>query len=139
MAASEPWDFLSTGVLPDTTVELNLTARGILAEHGVLNQVVHLSDAGGTAEEVVTLSTVREFFLDVPWNNMDESDSGTIFNFWANATLGDGKGRRFPLVHAYGTQTHTYISRFDSNITRDIMEGNIHRSSARFKLFGRAS
>ena len=133
MSAKEIYDYISTAT-PDSTVEMNLAARGSLRESGSRNQVVHLADDG--SEEIVALSTATEWYLDVPWGAMNESDAGTIFDFWCNATLGNGKMRTFIYVHAYGTQSHKYVTRFDSDIGRTIREGSIHGMNVRLKVKG---
>jgi len=114
---------------------MNLAARGVLVEIGSMNQVQHLADSG--SEEMISLSTAKDFHINVPWGSLDESDAGTIFNFWANATLGNGKMRTFVYVHGYGNTIHKYVTRFDSDIQRGIREGNIHGISIRLKVKGR--
>lgn len=128
------YDFIATAT-PDTTVEMNLAAIGAVTEKGRLNQVVHVAD--DESEEVIGLSTSIQFYLTVPWKALSEADSGTIFNFWCNATLGNGRMRSFIYVHGYGTQSHKYVARFDSDISRDIQEGNIHSMKINLKIKGR--
>jgi hypothetical protein len=134
LSAYEIYDFVATAT-PDSTVEMNLTAIGVVRESGSINQIVHLADDG--SEEIVALSTAKEFYLDIPWSAMQEADAGTIFDFWGNATLGNGKMRSFIYVHEYGSQSHKYVTRFESDIARDILEGNIHNMSIRLKVKGR--
>ena len=137
MAAAEIYDYISSGVTADSTWTLNLNARGVAREYGIYNQVVHLADDG--SEEVVSLAVTPTFYIDVPWNAMNESDSGTVFDFWCSTAKGNGRAKRFHYVHAYGTQTHTYTARFDSDIARDIREGNIHGSSVKLKIIGKST
>jgi hypothetical protein len=134
MAAQELYDYLATAT-PDTTASLNLAARGVAKERVERKQVVHPGDDG--SEEVCSLSTVKVCYLEIPWGALNESDAGLVIDHFCNATLGNGKDRTFPYVHAYGTTTHTYVVRFDSDFTRDIREGNIHASSIRLKIRGR--
>ncbi len=102
-----------------------------------MNQVVHLGDDG--SEEVVALSTAKEFYLEIPWGSLSEDDAGTVIDFWGNATIGNGKMRTFKYKHEYGSSTHTYVVRFDSDLTREIQEGNIHGISIRLKVMGYVS
>ncbi len=133
MAAKEPYDYIATAT-PDSTSTLSLSAVGQFVEHGVTNQVIHLGDDG--SEERIALSTAKQFYFDVPFNAMTESDAGTLFDFWCNATIGNGRMRSFNFHHAYGGTTHTYVVRFDSDLQRQIIEGNIHGMSARLKVLG---
>lgn len=134
MSAKEIYDYIATAT-PDSTVEMNLSARGVLRETISRNQLVHLSDDG--SEEIVALSTAAEIFIDVPWGAMSEDDAGTIFDFWMNATIGNGKMQTFKYVHSYGGTTHVYVTRFDCDLARDIREGNIHNMTVRLKVKGR--
>lgn len=133
ISAKEIYDYISAATA-DSTSLLNLTARGIVRESGSINQIVHLGDDG--SEEVVELSTAKEFYIDVPWGAMTEDEAGTVIDFWGSATIGNGKMRTFKYKHAYGATTHTYVARFDSDLARDIRDGNIHNMSVRLKVTG---
>lgn len=135
MAAAEPYDYIATAT-PDSTSVLSLSAVGQFAEHAVMNQVIHLGDDG--SEERIALSTSRQFYYDVPFSAMTEADAGTLFDFWCNTTIGNGKMRSFNFHHAYGNTTHTYVVRFDGDLQRQISAGNIHGMTVRLKVLGNA-
>ena len=136
MADKEIYDYMSAATA-DSTSTLTLNARGVLRETGMVNQVIHMGDDG--SEEVCALSTAKMFYVDVPYGALNESDAGLLLDFWGNATIGNGKMRTFKWEHAYGATTHTYVVRFDSDLGRDIREGNIHGMSVRFRVMGYVS
>ena len=131
-------DYISSGVTSDSTNTLNLTARGVLRQRGVRNQIVHLAD-DGASEEVISLASAPTFYIDTPWRAMTSADSGTVMHAWASTAWGDGIGKRFRYVNAYGTETETLTVRFDSDLTRDIREGNIHGASMTLKVIGKVT
>ena len=138
MAAAEPYDYISSGVTKDSTYTLNLTARGRVRESGRRHQIVHMADDGAT-EEVISLDTVPQFYLEYPWRALNESDAGTILDFWASTAKGDGMAKRFLMVHAHGTQSQQYIVRFNNGFSRDIVEGNIFAATVQIKIMGKST
>lgn len=136
MSAAEPYDYIATAS-PDSTSTLAISPIGVFRELGQMNQVVHLAD--DLSEEIVALSTAKQFYFEIPWNALSESDAGTIFDFYCNTTIGNGKMRTFKYTHEYGATTHTYVVRFDCDLAREIREGNIHSANVRLKVKGKIS
>ena len=60
MAASEPYDFLST-ITPDYDYTLTIKAQAPITEEGWKNQVIHMAD--DNTEERITLSTGSIYYV----------------------------------------------------------------------------
>lgn len=131
MAAKEIYDYVDT-VVPDNNETLSLDPQTILTEIGSKNDVIHIMD--DESEERIGLSTDFIFFILVRYDLLSESDAGTIFDFFCDATKGNGKIESFKFVHPDG---HTYVVRFDTDITRDIKPTVYGFKAIRFKVLGR--
>ena len=113
MAAKEIYDYVST-VTPDNDVTLSVEPQNVLVERATKNQIIHLADDG--SEERVSLSADSIFWVVLQWNYLNESDAGTLLDFWNSATKGNGRAESFKWSHP--TDGHTYVVRFDCDISR---------------------
>lgn len=133
MANKEIYDYVST-VTPDNDVTLTVTPQRLLVETGTKNQIIHLGDDG--SEERVSLSDDSIFRVTLQWNHLNESDSGTLFEFWNSATKGNGRAESFKWDHP--VDGHTYVVRFDSDITRTLTPNTLYAiPQATLKILGR--
>lgn len=130
MAAKEMYDYIAIAV-PDNDVTLTLSARGEVREVGGYNQLVNIAD--DLSREVITLSDDPIFYIDYPWNNLNEADSGTIFDFYFDTDKGKGMGKSFKLEYVDG---HTYVVMFDTELPRMRKFGS-HAITVTFAIIGR--
>ena len=132
MAAKEIYDYVSEATA-DHDQTLSLAARGDVVEHGSKNVVIHLGD--DESEQRVSLGSGGSiFYLTYPWSSLNESDAGTVVDFFHDASKGNGRASSFKLSHTDG---HTYVVRFDTELDRTVKLGNIHSAAVRFKVLGR--
>ena len=132
MAAKEMYDYLSN-VSADNNQTLSLAPQQVITEIGTKNQVIHLADDG--SEERIGLATDSIFYVTLQWNNISESDSGTLVDFYHNASYGNARLESFKWSHP--TDGHTYVVRFDSDLTRDLYLADIFGIlNVRFKILG---
>lgn len=131
MSAKEMADYLAA-VTPDNDQTLTLAARGALVETVSQNVRINIGDDG--SEETIILSSTPVFFLEYPWNAMDASDAGIVYDFFTSSAKGGG-ARSFRLAHTDG---HTYVVRFDCDLKREIKLGGIHSAKVVFKVLGTA-
>lgn len=110
------YDYLST-VTPDYTYALAVTSNRIIQEDGLKNQVIRLMDDG--SEERVSFSSTPIFYVELQWENISESDSGTIFDWYFDAAKANARARSFKWTHLDG---HSYVCRFDSELKREYRE-----------------
>lgn len=118
------YDYLSL-LAPDNNVTLATPCpQKVLVEHGLRNQVVHLAD--DDSEERIGFSTGTIFDVTLIWRALSESDAGTILDFYFDTAKGDARLKSFKWAHP--TDTHTYVVRFNSDLTRTIAPAanNIH-------------
>ena len=134
MASKELYDYLDVAV-PDNDQTLSTpTPQKILGEKGSLNQVVHIGD--DESEERIGFSTKRIFYVTLQWDFLSEADAGTIMDFYFDAAKGNGRIESFKWAHP--TDGHTYVVRFDCDLTREIEPGSIHGiKKITFKILGR--
>ena len=135
MAAKEMYDYLST-VAPDNEETLSTPEpQDILTEKGLINQEIHLGDDG--SEERIGLSDGAIFYVTLVWSGLEAADSGTILDFYFDAAKGNGRIESFKWAHP--TDGHTYVVRFDTDLTRPQKSGGkIHQIKAvKFKVLGR--
>lgn len=128
MAAKEPYDYLQAAS-PDVDVTLSIVAQGDVVEESRENTIVHLGD--DDSEERIVLSSTPVFFISFGWNILSESDAGTILDLYH--TSAQGMGKSFKWVH----DGHTYVVRFDSQLSRKGNAASRYGSSIRLKLLGR--
>ena len=110
MANVEMYDYLTT-VTSDNDVTLSVTPQTTLVENMTRNQVVHLGD--DDSEEVINLSDNNIFHVNLQWDYVNESDSGTIADFWLSTSKGNGMSESFKWEHP--TDGHTYVVKFRKN------------------------
>jgi hypothetical protein len=131
MAASEPYDFLST-ITPDYDYTLAIKAQGKITEEGFKNQTIHLAD--DNTEKRITLSTGSLFYIAFAWKQLTEANAGTILDLYHDPAKANGMGRSFKFAY----DGHTYVCRFDCKLTRG---GNaVSRwgyPDVRFRILGR--
>lgn len=133
MAAKEIYDFVSIAT-PDYDAILSVRPQEILVETAGKNQVVHIMDDG--SEERISLSDTSIFHIRLRWNYLTEADAGTIFDWWNDSTKANGIERTFKWSHP--TDGHTYVVRFDSDISRAIRPANVHGfAEVRLKVLGK--
>lgn len=132
MAASEPYDFLST-ITPDYNYTLTIKAQETFVEDGFKNQIVHLAD--DNSEEVITLSSGSIFYATIPLTLLSESDSGTVHDLYHDPSKANGMGRTFKWSSHDG---HTYVVRFNGKLGRTVGPGILYGiPSISFRLMGR--
>jgi len=114
ISATEIYDHVST-VTPDySTAALSIKAQGTITEEGYKNQVIHLAD--DNTEERITLNTGSIFYVTFRWNQLSESDAGTVMDFYHDAAKANGMGSSFKWSgHGDG---HTYVARFACKLSR---------------------
>ncbi len=139
MANAEIWDYLSaTPVTPDYDAFLSLTPQRILVEAGQKNQIVHLAD--DDSESIVSFSDDSIFYITLQWEHLTEADAGTLFDFYHATAKANGMARSFKWTHPGETDSHTYIIRFASALSRKIRPGfDFGFASIKFKILGRAA
>lgn len=131
MAAKEIYDYVST-VSPDNNETLSIDPQTVITETGTKNDVIHLMD--DESEERVGLSSNFVFYILVRYDLCSESDAGTIMDFFCDASKGNGKLESFKFDHPDG---HTYVVRFDEDLTRLKDPVNYSFKTIRFKVLGR--
>jgi hypothetical protein len=128
------YDFLST-ITPDYSTALGIPPQGVVSEESQKNQVIHLGVDG--SEERISFNTTPIFFINIGWNALSESDSGTVFDMYNDVAKANGIQRTFPYVFGDG---HTYVVRFDSKLTRSGKHlDKMGMTGIRLKVLGRIS
>lgn len=128
MAAKEPYDYVST-ITSDVDVTLSIAAQGNVSEESSENVVIHEGDDG--SEERIILSTTPVFYVSFKWNQLSESDAGTVLDLYHSS--GYGIGRSFKWVH----DGHTYVVRFDCTMTRSGPAPSRYGAEVKLKILGR--
>lgn len=133
MAAKEMYDYYTGTVTPDYNATLSLTPQRVLTEMGHKNQVVHIAD--DNSEERISLSSSSIFYVTLVWEVLNESDSGTIFDWYFDPAKANGVVNSFKWGHP--TDTHTYTVRFDGDLSRSIRLGSIYSiNEIKLKILG---
>lgn len=132
MAAREVYDYVAT-VTPDVDVTLTVAAQGIVSEEsGGSNVVIHTAD--DTSEERIILDDTSVFFISWDWNALTAADSGTIMDLYHTSA----HGRAYSFKYQCAADGHTYVVRFDCDLTR---RGQAYSrmgfSGIRLKVLGR--
>jgi len=135
MASKEMYDYLSTGITLNSTVVLNVKPTHIVTEYGEFRDEIHIADDG--SEERVLLGTSTPiFYSSLYWSNQDTTDIGTVYDIYFNPSYGAGRTKSFMWDHP--TDGHTYITRFESVLSRSIMNPEIHSiPSCKLRVLGR--
>lgn len=129
MAAKEPYDFLSS-VAVDVAQTLSITAQGTVTEESRENTVIHVGD--DESEERIVLSSTPVFYVTFSWAALSESDAGTVLELYH--TYAQGMGKSFYWVH----DGHTYVVRFDCNLSRIGNDHSRYGSTIKLKILGNA-
>lgn len=132
MAASECYDFLST-ITADYNSAIGILPHGEIVEESAKSQAIHYGVDG--SEERVTFGTTSTFYININWNLLSESNSGTIFDWYNDPAKANGCQRSFKYAWGDG---HTYVCRFDCKLPRS---GNamsrLGIKNIRLKILGR--
>lgn len=136
----EIWDFLSsTTVIPDYNGILDIKRAVDITEDGVKNQIVHIGD--DNSEEVISLSDESVFYVNIGWDGLTESESGTIYDYYHDTDKGNGMANSFEWTHYNeNPDPHNYVVRFASSVPRVINKGMsaIHSmTGVKLKILGR--
>ena len=133
MAAKEMYDYIST-VSADNNQTLSVQPSRMITEIGAFKDKIHMGDDG--SEERIQLSSTPIFYVTLYWNNRTASDIGTVFDFYFNAAYGNGRTESFKWSHP--TDGHTYVVRFESELSRTIINPEIHGiPSCKLRILGR--
>jgi len=133
IAAFEMYDFVNLAT-PDYNATLTNPSQRVITEKGLKNQVIHLGDDG--SEERISFSNQSIFHVGVQWPNKSESDIGQIIDFFYDTDKANGIVRSFKWTHP--TDSHVYVVRFASNMTRTIRQKLFYGiPNAEFKVIGR--
>jgi len=134
MAAKEMFDYLDAATADYTLATLSVTPQQVLTETGTKNQVVHIAD--DNSEEYISFSNDSIFHVSLQWEILNESDAGTIFDFFHDSTKGNGITRTFYWEHP--TDGHTYVVRFAEVLPRSISHPEIYGiQQIRLKVVGK--
>jgi hypothetical protein len=113
LSAKMMHDYFTGTITADYTTALAIAAQGTVTEEGYKNQVIHLAD--DNTEERITMSTGPIFYVTWNWNQLSESDAGTIFDLYHDPAKANGMGRTFKWTSHDGSN---YVVRFDSKLSR---------------------
>ena len=133
MAAVEMYDYIAT-VTADNNQTLSVQPSRMITEIGSFKDKIHMGDDG--SEERIQLSSTPIFYVTLYWNNRLAADIGTVFDFYFNAAYGNGRTESFKWSHP--KDGHTYVVRFESELSRTILNPNIHGISyCKLRVLGR--
>jgi hypothetical protein len=126
------YDFLSDAT-PDYNAELGISPQGVVLEESTKNQAIHLGADG--SEERVSFNTSSIFHITIGWNQLSESDSGIIFDFYNDTAKANGIAKTFKYNYGDG---HTYVVRFDCALPRQgTSKDRYGLPGVKFKVIGR--
>jgi len=129
--AKEIYDYVST-VTSDVDQTLSISPQNVLTEMVGKNDIIHDMDDG--SDEIVELSSTYIFHIMIQYDLLNESDAGTIFDFWCDSNKGRGKVNSFKFNHPDG---HTYVVRFITDMSRAMTPTSYGIKEIRFKIIGR--
>lgn len=133
MAAFEIYDRLNT-ITPDVDQTLSITPQGDLTERGSFSQAINRGDDG--SEERISLATAPIFYVNFDYKVLTDADMGTLFDLYFDPSKACGKLNSFKWSSR--TDGHTYVVRFDSELSR---AGNhierMRASDIRLRVLGR--
>ena len=138
MAAHEIYDYLdATPVVPDYDAILDVGPQGVLWEDSAKNQVVYYGD--DNSERVISFSDESIFYVRLLFNNIKESDAGTLLDWFNDPAKANGKARSFKWQDHGVSDIHTYTVRFASNVSRAIKVAYYYGfAEIKLKILGRA-
>lgn len=114
MANKEMYDYLSVAT-PDKDITLNVTPQHVLIEGVSFDQVIHRSD-DGSGRSVSSYADSPVITVKLQWDEIDESDSGTIFDIYTDTAKAFGCANTFKWSHP--TDGHTYVVAFAAPLQR---------------------
>lgn len=130
MSAIEMYDKLST-IASDVDQTLSIACQGEISEEGGFTQIVREGDDG--SEERVNLgSTTPKFYCTFNWNQLSESDMGTIFDLYFDSAKAFGMVNSFKWSKR--SDGHTYVVRFANEIFTRSGNANSRMGSKGVKL-----
>ena len=133
MAAVEMYDYIAP-VTADNNQTLSVQPSRMITEIGSFKDKIHMGDDG--SEERIQFSSTPIFYVTLYWNNRLAADIGTVFDFYFNAAYGNGRTESFKWSHP--KDGHTYVVRFESELSRTILNPNIHGISyCKLRVLGR--
>jgi hypothetical protein len=123
------YDYLNT-VAPDYDGTLNVTPQNVMVEKTTWKQNVQETDDG--TEQVLSLGGPH-FLVSLQWTSLNESDAGTITDFYNDSAKGKGFARSFKWDHP--TDEHTYVVKFRSAMQkRYVAQKGVYREISEIKL-----
>lgn len=115
MAAYEIYDFVDDKV-PDVEQTLIVSPQQVIFEDGEKNIEQHEGD--DDSEESIILSSDTVFYVRLGWQNISQSDAGTIFNFYHSSSYGCGTAKSFWWTPPSSYDGHTYVVKFRGPLGR---------------------
>ncbi len=128
MANAELYDYLST-VSADVDQTLSIDPQSVLTETITKNDLVNEGD--DRSEERAEFTGDFIAYVVIRYDLLSASDSGTIIDFFYNSSKGNGLINSFKFSHPDG---HTYVVRFDTDLTRLINPAPSKHSIKNIKL-----
>jgi hypothetical protein len=107
-------DYFTGTVTPDYNASMSLAAQGTISEESSKSQIIHYGVDG--SEERISFGTASIFYVTYRFNQLSESDSGTVFDFYNDSAKANGTQRSFEWSHT--GDSHIYCVRFDCKLTR---------------------
>ena len=114
MAAKELRDYISYAT-PDKAVTLNINPSRVIERIGLKQEKFSADDTDST---VINRRTAYDVYVELLWSVKNESDAGTIFDFWNDTAKGNGTAYSFIWTHP--TDGHQYVVKFASSMRRTI-------------------
>jgi len=113
--------------------------QNVMDEELSKNDVVRSGEDG--SEERLEIGGAKPVvFVNLQWSNVSAEDVGTILDFWADPAKGRGQLRTFLWPHPDPNDSHTYVVRFSSNVTRSLSAMNHYGTgSIKLRVLGWAS
>jgi hypothetical protein len=131
MSEKEIYDYVDT-VSADVDYTLQIKPQSVLTETITKNDLVQEGD--DRSEERAEFTGDFIAYIAIRYDILDEDDSGKIIDFFFNSSKGNGLINSFKFDHPDG---HTYVVRFDTDLTRLINPTNYSNKSIRLKVLGR--
>jgi len=129
--AKEIYDYVST-IAADVDQTLSLDPQVVIPEVGGKGDVIHLAD--DDSEERCGFSDDFTFFITIRFDLLNQVDAGTLLDLWADSSKANGRINSFKFSHPDG---HTYVVRFDTDMTRLMAPTYYGVKNIRLKVLGR--
>ncbi|MFW9899753.1 MAG: hypothetical protein ACFFDY_00520 [Candidatus Thorarchaeota archaeon] len=131
MAIKELYDYLPT-VSADVDQTLSINPQSVLTEIITKNDQVQEGD--DRSEERAEFTGDFIAYIVIRYDILDDEDSGTTIDFFYNSSKGNGLINSFKFAHP---DNHTYVVRFDTDMTRLMNPTNYSNKNIRLKVLGR--